>query len=282
MANETGTVKQETGSNLTPIIIIGVILLATIGGIYIIMNSGGDKEGAGTNVASTSSNGSTTNTTPPDTTVPNYSNAPAGATPANFKGSESSAVIVEEFADFQCGTCGVVHPKMKELMAQYGNRVKFVFRNYPLTQVHPKAYDAAVAAEAAGIQGKFWEMQNLLFTNQGNWINSPNHRQAFEGYAKTLGLNIDKYSSDILALPTKQRVDNDMARGRALNITSTPSVLINGKLVPFAQVEVASMSKLIDAEIERVKPRDETQTKSTDASADKKDGSSDKEEKPEK
>lgn len=266
MANQTGTVKKETGNNLTPIIIIGAIFLATIAGIYMISSSGGDE--ANTNTASTTNTGGN-NTTPASTAVAGYNSpsTPKGAVPANMKGAENSPVVVEEFADFQCPTCGVVHPKMKELMAKYSNRVQFIFRNYPLSQIHKNAYDAAVAAEAAGMQGKFWEMQNLLFTNQAGWSNSQNARQDFAGYAQKLGLDIEKYNNDVLALPTKQRVDNDINRGRVLNITSTPTVLINGTPVPFQQMEVDPMSKLIDAELEKFNQKNESPTKPSEASS---------------
>jgi protein-disulfide isomerase len=271
MANEKQTVKNETSSTLTPIIIIGGILLDTILGIYMISRSGGDQPDP--KVA----DGNTPATK--DMRIPNYDKAPAGATPANFKGSNSAPVVLEEFADFECPTCAVVHPKMSEIISKYGNRVKVIFRNYPLSQIHPKSYDASVAAEAAGLQGKYWEMQNMIFNNQNSWKVSQNHKKEFEGYAQKLGLDVDKFSSDMLGLPAKSRVDADINRGRALKITSTPSVLINGVQVPFSQMEVAGMSKLIDAELEKFQPKKDEETKSDEDKSDKKDDSADKEEK---
>ncbi len=102
-----------------------------------------------------------------------------GAQPPNMLGSQNASVTVEEFADFQCPTCGVMHPKVKEVVSTYGSRIKFIFREYPLQiPAHDKAYEAAVAAEAAGLQGKFWEMQNLLFSNQQAWSANPDMRLA--------------------------------------------------------------------------------------------------------
>ncbi len=254
MANETKTHNKETGSNLTPIIIIGGFFLATVLGIYWISSSGEDE----TLVTSTTSDSTATNTPPvePDTTIPNYNTASSGATPMNFKGSEDSPVVIEEFADFQCPTCAVVHPKIKEIAAKYGDRIKIIYRQYPLTQMHPKAYDASLASEAAGIQGKFWEMQNMLFENQTTWVNSPDHKKVFEEYAQKIGLNVAKFKDDMIALPTKNRVDSDMKRGTDLNIRSTPSIVLNKKLVPFSQVEVAALSSLIDAELKNAPPPD--------------------------
>ncbi len=251
MVNEKKTIAKETGSNLTPIVIIGVILLATIFGIYMIMKSGGKETVGGDKNSSTSGNKKSS-----DGRIANYDSAPAGAAPAHFKGNAGSPVVIEEFADFQCPTCRIVHPKMNEIISKYGNRIKVVFRQYPVTQP-PKAYDAAVATEAAGLQGKFWEMQNIMFNNQTSWANSQTHRQDYSKYAKQIGLDVEKFEIDLLGMAAKQRVDSDMKRGKALNISSTPSILINGRLVPYSQMEVAQMSTLIDAELAKFNPKKE-------------------------
>jgi protein-disulfide isomerase len=250
MANEKITVKKETGSGVTPFIIIGLIFLATIVGIWWISQSG-EKETAQNNTAA-SNNGQ-----PQDTKLPNYDKAPQGATPAHFKGAANSPVLVEEFADFQCPTCASMHPKMNEISAKYGNRVKFVFRNYPLITVHKNAYAAAVAAEAAGLQGKFWQMQDLLFRNQTQWSNLENPREQFSDYAKRIGLDVEKFNNDILGVQAKQRVDFDIERGSSLNIRSTPTILINGRPIPSEQREVSEMEQLIDAELAKFGQQDQ-------------------------
>jgi len=121
-----------------------------------------------------------------------------------------------------------MHPKVQEIRAAYGDRVRIIFRHYPLTQ-HPWSYDAAVATEAAGMQGKFWEMQNLLFTNQQTWSASPDARRIFTDYAKTLGLDVQKFGDDMLGMVTKNRVDADLQRGRAVGVSSTPSFYVNNQ-----------------------------------------------------
>ncbi len=266
MANEE--TKKETGSGVVPFLIIGGIFLATVVGIWWISQSD-DSSTAQSNTANNNS------TQPKDNRIANYNNAPAGATPAHFKGSATSPVVIEEFADFQCPTCAVVHPKMNEINAKYGSRVKFIFRNFPLTNIHPNAYGAAVASEAAGLQGKFWQMQDILFRNQSQWSNSQNAKQQFEDYAQKIGLDVERFSNDMLAMNTKQRVDFDIQRARALNITSTPTVLINGAPVPFQQMEVDQMSTLIDAELAKFDSQKDSQTKSENDSSEKKDESSD-------
>lgn len=166
-------------------------------------------------------------------------------------GSPSAAVTIEEFADYQCPTCATVHGKMKEINSLYSGRIKFIYRSFPLTQIHKNSYDAALAAEAAGQQGKYWAMQDQLFTNQQAWSNSTEVRKIFDDYAQKIGLDVTKFQTDMVALPTKTRVDNDLQRGRALNITGTPTVYINGKELPVAQIEVNQMRQIIDSELQK-------------------------------
>jgi protein-disulfide isomerase len=166
-------------------------------------------------------------------------------------GSPNATVTVEEFADYQCPTCAATHPKMQELTKFYGNRIKFVYRSFPLSQIHAHAYDASVAAEAASLQNKFWEMQNQLFSNQKEWSNSPDAKKMFEGYAKNIGLDMNKYQSDVLGMVAQGRVKADVERASAIGINSTPSIYINGKPLAFAQFEVAQMRQIIDAELQK-------------------------------
>ena len=181
------------------------------------------------------------------------SHAPPGATPPNMLGSPTAAVTLEEFADFQCPSCGDKHPVMKQIQSIYGSRIKFIFRNYPLP-MHDKAYDAAVAAEAAAIQGKFWDMHNQLYTNQKVWSSDPNYKQLFADYAQKIGLDVDKFKDDMAGLQTKNWVSEDLSRGKALNINSTPTLFINGKSVPYPEMTVDSLRQLIDAEMQAAAP----------------------------
>jgi protein-disulfide isomerase len=179
---------------------------------------------------------------------------PIGAVPPNQQGSPTASVTVEEFADFQCPTCGAKHPLMKEIISAYGPRIRFIFRNYPLNiPAHDKAYEAATAAEAAGLQGRFWDMQNLLFTNQSTWSGNNDYRKIWEGYAAQLGLDVERFKNDTAGLNAKQRVDLDLARGRALNVNSTPSVFVNGVLVPFEQMTTEGLRQIIDGELAKAK-----------------------------
>lgn len=179
-----------------------------------------------------------------------YNNAPPGAQPPNMLGSPTAAVTVEEFADFQCPSCAQIHTIMKNVQSVYGNRIKFIYRHFPLNQIHKNAYDASLAAEAAGQQNRFWDMQNQLFTSQKEWSNSTDLRPILIGYAQKMGLDMPKFQSDLIALPTKRQVDEDIKRGTALKIDSTPSIFINGKSVPSQQLNLESIRAIIDAELQ--------------------------------
>lgn len=181
--------------------------------------------------------------------------APPGATPPNAAGSPSAAVTIEEFADFQCPTCSMTYPIMEEIKNAYGSRIYFVYRNFPLKiPAHDKTYEASVAAEAAGMQGKFFEMARELYANQKEWTANPNYKTLWKGYAEKIGLNIDQWQNDAVGLPAKQRVDLDLKRGDAIGINSTPTVFLNNVAVPPSKVTVSGLKELIDAELAKAKP----------------------------
>lgn len=214
-------------------------------------NSGGSGNGAtnGATANRANRNANAANNSQSQSAIP--ANAPAGASPAHYKGGASALVTIEEFADFQCPTCAVLHPTVQQIHAAYGDRVKIIFRNFPLQQIHPKAYDAAVAAEAAGLQGKFWEMQNELFRNQQLWANASDHRKLFEDYAQKIGLDANKFRDDVAGMAAKARVDADMARARTINVGSTPSFYVNGRLLSPDEMEFSKFRAVIDAEMQK-------------------------------
>ncbi|CAN5733235.1 hypothetical protein BH24ACI3_BH24ACI3_04710 [soil metagenome] len=240
--------KKETkkSSGLPLSIIALVFVLVVIGGFWFYNTS---------RPATTPAANRATATSTPAQQQQAAANAPLGApVGVNMLGSPSAAVTIEEFADYQCGACASIHPTMKEVQTAYaGNRnFRFIFRHYPLSiPAHDKSYDASVATEAAGLQGKFWQMQDQLFRNQQAWTANPNYRDIWVGYAENIGMNAEKFKSDLAGLQTKARVDADLARGRALSVTSTPSIFVNGRLVPFAEVNTTSLRRIIDAEIQQ-------------------------------
>lgn len=195
-------------------------------------------------------------------------NAPRGAEPPNMSGSPNALVTLEEFADFQCGSCAVAHPAINEIKSIYGSRIRFIFRNFPLSiAAHDKSYEAAVAAEAAGLQGKFWDMQNLLFTNQKAWTLSPKYKQTWKDYAQTIGLDVAKWETDMDGMKAKSRVEADVERGKALGINATPTLYINNLEVGFAEMNVPELKQMIDAELQKAGPQKDAQAANTQSAA---------------
>lgn len=245
--------KPQKKSSALPFVIIGVVLIAVVGVVAL----GTGLIGAGWWLASSSSTASNSAARPntPATQRPAPANAPMGAPlGVNTMGSSTAVVTVEEFADYQCGACATAHPIMKDLQAAYaGNKnFRFVFRHYPLSiPGHDKAFNAAIATEAAGLQGQFWRMQDLLFRNQAAWTANPNYLQMWEEYAASIGMDVERFKADMAGSITKQRVDADLLRGRGLAVSSTPTVYINGQMIPYANVNLVSLRQAVDAAIQQ-------------------------------
>ena len=244
--------KETKKSSLAPALIILVVLGLAIGG-FAWLYSTSKSPNANTSANASNARSNTANTARPGTTI--AADAPPGAAIGiNSIGSPTAKVTIEEFADFQCPSCAVAHPVLKDVQAAFaGNpNVRFVFRHLPLS-IHDKAYDAAVAVEAAGMQGqpKFWAMMDQLMSNQQTWAaQGANHRDIWRGYAEKIGLDVQKWQDDMAGFGAKGRVDMDIQRARGIGVSSTPSVYINGRLIPFSDVNVPTMRQLIDAEIQ--------------------------------
>src|SRR5438132_9817590 len=126
----------------------------------------------------------------------------------HIRGNPDAPVTLEEFADFQCPPCSNFAGFGEELLKQYDSRLRIVFRNFPLSG-HEHAREAALAAEAAGLQGRFWDMHDVLYREQAVWSKAPNARELFESYAGTIGLNLDQFKKDMDGEQAKARVDSD-------------------------------------------------------------------------
>lgn len=248
MAKET-----KKGSSATPLIIIGIVLALAVGGFYALYSTS-KSPNSNTSAANGRANASGTPRSPQGGSIP-QSAPPGAAIGINAIGSPNAKVTIEEFADFQCPSCRVAHPVLKDLQSAFaGNsNVRFIFRHFPLP-IHDKSYDAAVAVEAAGMQGtqKFWAMLDRMMSNQQEWMNSQNYRELWRKYAQEIGLDVPKWEEDTAGLAAKGRVDLDIQRARGIGVGSTPSVYINGRLIPFSDVNVPTMKQLIEAEIENV------------------------------
>lgn len=147
------------------------------------------------------------------------------------KGSSDNKILLVEYGDYQCPSCGAAHPNLATLMEEYGDSVTLVFRNFPLTSIHPNARAAAAVAEAAGLQGKFWEMHDMLYENQNDWSNANSDQRVtiFNGYANTLNLDATKFTEDLASTGVSSKVNFDMELGKTAGAQATPSFFLNGE-----------------------------------------------------
>ena len=149
-----------------------------------------------------------------------------------IKGNKDASVTIVEYLDFECEACGAYYPLVKQLAEEFKNDVRFVNRYFPLPG-HKNGLPAALAVEAAGKQGKYWEMHNILFDNQKTWgeKQSPDP-SIFEGYAKQIGLNMEQFKKDVGSNEVKERVNRDKNSGTKLGVSGTPTFFLNGEKIP--------------------------------------------------
>lgn len=172
-----------------------------------------------------------------------------GAEPAHTLGPANAPVHLEEFGDFECPPCGMFHPILEQMHEEFGNRLRITFREFPLAN-HQHANAAASAAEAAGIQGKFWEMHDLLYEHQNDWKTQFDVRPIFERYAKEAGVDVERYKRDVGGDLVAQRIFQDGRRGHSLGVKGTPTVFINGREVPFENLPADKLRQVIQKELQ--------------------------------
>ena len=146
------------------------------------------------------------------------------------KGNPDAPNVLVEYSDFQCPACAAYHAPVKRLIENIGDDVRLVYRHFPLRQAHPNAQLAGQAAEAAGMQGKFFEMHDILFARQSDWSNG-NPEEKFVTYAGELELDVDKFKKDMKSGEAKKAVNEDYSSGLKANVQSTPSFFLNGQLI---------------------------------------------------
>lgn len=173
--------------------------------------------------------------------------------PDHIFGTTSKKVVLIEYGDFQCPGCGSLFPSLKPIKEKYKKQLTFVFRNLPLTSIHPNALAAATAAEAAGLQDKWWEYHDKLYENQSEWSDADAAQRLtiFTEYAKDLGLNIATFKNDLEAKKISQKIARDQALGKKIGATSTPTLVLNGEILSQEQWETAE--KLEDVIVQAIK-----------------------------
>lgn len=152
----------------------------------------------------------------------------------HVSGPKNGKSILIEYGDFQCPACGRAHPILKDMTTEFKDELTFIFRNNPLTAIHPNARAGSAAAEAAGLQGKYWEMHDLLYVRQQEWSeSSPDQRvDIFLSYAKQVGVkDLDKFKSDLDSKAVSDKINFDLALGKKVPVQGTPTILLDGKKI---------------------------------------------------
>lgn len=197
-----------------------------------------------------------------------------GAEPPHIRGAANARVTLEEFGDFQCPPCGILATTLLKLERDYGTQIRVVFREFPLA-MHPHAMTAARAAEAAGLQGRFFEMHDLLFEHAQYWSregstpplqsasnaeqsSSPEKeaavRKIFAEYAARVGLDVERYKKDMDSEAVLARIKADQERGASIGVDRTPVLFIEGVQIPFASFNEATLRTIIDAALKGQTP----------------------------
>lgn len=142
-------------------------------------------------------------------------------------GNDDAPVRIVEFGDYQCPACGAADPVVKKVLEQYADKVQFVFRHFPLPN-HSNAQASSMAAEAAGAQGKYWEMHELLYARQSEWSEKTNATEVFIKFAQEIGINVDDFKKAMDSKAYQANIDSGLTDGNALGVNSTPTFYIQG------------------------------------------------------
>lgn len=199
-----------------------IVILATavllIGGVFLFSkNSGGSNLSSGTVNASL--------------LIPQNAYITSGFANGEYLPASSSAsATLVEFGDYECPACGVYSPFIQQLLTDFAGKFNYVFRNYPLTQ-HVNAPVSSYAVEAAGLQGKFWQMHEKVYATQADWASLSDPTSVFVSYAKNLNLDVNKFTVDMNSSVVKNKVQNDLNDGNTIGITETPSFFLNGQKI---------------------------------------------------
>jgi protein-disulfide isomerase len=242
------------------IIIVGVLLVALGGGALLMRPSQTNNQPSNANqTPGTTANNSTqgysnvgeSGRTATNNATPTSRPAAPNISPiTHLRGRADAPVLLEEYGDFQCPPCGFFHPILKRLEGEYPTQLRVAFRHYPLRGMHKNAAEAARAAEAAALQGKFWQMHDMLFEKQKEWSEAAPARPVFLNYARTLGLDVQKFTQDIDSTTVSNRVMNDENEGSARGVTGTPTVFLNGREVPYeTAIDYNRLRAIIESEL---------------------------------
>ena len=153
------------------------------------------------------------------------------------KGAEDAAFTLVEYSDFECPACATRAPILEQLLHEFPNDVRVIYRHFPLTSIHDNAMLAAQATEAAAIQGKFWDMHDVLFNTQQQWSIEENPQEYFTKLANSIGLNTEQFTTDITSQVVENAVKEDTKEAEKMKLPGTPSFFLNGQKISFNSYE---------------------------------------------
>lgn len=170
-----------------------------------------------------------------------------------YFGDKNAPVVLIEYGDFECPACAFYAPMLKNLAEEFKNKVVLIYRHFPLKTIHKNALISSYAAEAAGRQGKFWEMFEKIYENQSSWnyLDENKAKDVFKKYAEELGLDIMQFEFDIVSDTIKQKVENSYREALKLNLTYTPTFFLNQRLIK-NPTNYEEFKKIIEREIENI------------------------------
>ncbi len=166
------------------------------------------------------------------------------------RGNKNAKVVLVEYSDFQCPACAYYSGMVKNLERDFLNDLAVVYRHFPLEQIHKYAKLSAQAAEAAGKQGKFWEMHDVLFEKQSEWSVSDDALQNFISYAQTLGLDINRFQTDLNSKDIEDRIQKNIISAYDQKLAGTPTFFLNGKQIQNPK-DYEEFKRLIEGEINK-------------------------------
>lgn len=147
----------------------------------------------------------------------------------HIEGKGSAGVTLVEYGDYECPICQEYYQPLKQAVANYSSQIHFQFRNLPLTSIHPNAFAGARAAEAAGMQSKYWQMHDKLYENQNDWVSQSNPQSAFDQYAKDIGLNVSQFNTDYASSKVNDAINADLAAfAKTGQQQATPTFFLDG------------------------------------------------------
>jgi protein-disulfide isomerase len=189
-----------------------------------------------------------------DVTKIQTANSQNGKIADHVFGKVGSKVTLIEYGDFQCPPCASMYPRIKAISEQYSDQLQFVFRNFPISTIHANARAAAAAAEAAGLQGKYWPMHDKIYAGQSDWseLSETSRITYFAGLAKNLSLDVNKFKADMATTAINNKLDYDIALGKKAGVQGTPTFFLNGKLLESGDYGTdAKLKDVINAELKK-------------------------------